>query len=478
MRGLNGLVPAALLVLAGCTVEEDEVCYSEKYPVATEKLLDTLDLPGIERTSTLFEVAATGPRIDRVCGPNAVRPGEAFTWTLSASLDTPPGPATLGLELTLGLSGATVPTTVGEDGAVTLTGRLNGTVAPIGHSFRGRFGLLDLNGRLPSPATVALAVVDEVPPLLPPVCTYTLRTPEALLTSTAAVTAVALPANGALDWLAAGGQTGDIALWRRDDGRRRHTLHLADGPVRSLLLGRRDADHLDLAAGSDTGDLVIFSVETGAELLRRPLHEGPVAGLAIAPGTGLLASGGWDGTVHVIEVDTGSERFVHQVGERVNAVAISPDGMLVAAAAGRLSFPGRLEVWRADDGASVLSATLAGPATAVSFAADGASLFVGHGRGAIDQWRVGDDAPVQTLLGPDDLVSVLAQPATQPGALFAAHYDGRTAVWNVATGAQVDEIQVPVGAATAALAPDGSLIALGFSDGAARVLDLAQTQAR
>jgi WD40 repeat protein len=88
-----------------------------------------------------------------------------------------------------------------------------------------------------------------------------------------------------------------------------------------------------LAVGTEAGDVSLYDIATKGRVLEfEPGHPTAVEHLA-APATGVLVSGGADGTVRVWDPETGRHRFPALTGgtKPVGCVAVSPDGKRVAA---------------------------------------------------------------------------------------------------------------------------------------------------
>src|SRR4051794_10826322 len=90
------------------------------------------------------------------------------------------------------------------------------------------------------------------------------------------------------------------------------------------------SDGRRLAVTSDW-EVLIFNLERWGEDRGTTLgrHQGVVSALAFGPDGRTLYAGDWKNTVHVWDVDRGTERasFTWPIGNRVNAIAVSPDGL-------------------------------------------------------------------------------------------------------------------------------------------------------
>jgi WD40 repeat protein len=102
-----------------------------------------------------------------------------------------------------------------------------------------------------------------------------------------------------------------------------------------------------LAITSDW-EMLIFNLERWGEDRGTTLgrHQGVVGTLAFGPDGRTLYAGDWKNTVRVWDVDRGTERasFTWPIGTRVNAIAVSPDGLRAAAAGDS----GAIVVWDLD----------------------------------------------------------------------------------------------------------------------------------
>lgn len=148
---------------------------------------------------------------------------------------------------------------------------------------------------------------------------------------TDAVIALALSPDGARAMT--GGYDGRIRTWNLDGG---DCLDERRSPLRRIaaVAVTPDGTH-SLEAGQ--GPLVVVRDLDGEVVTELDTGAAGVIGLAVAPDGGLLATAGYDGTVGLWACDSWEPVRELAAGDRVNAVAFSPGGLLlVAAVAGRI----------------------------------------------------------------------------------------------------------------------------------------------
>ena len=327
----------------------------------------------------------------------------------------------------------------------------------------------------------------------------------------AALQAVALSPDGRT--LAAGGKAGTVVLIDLAQPERPGptvAIAMGDGdPVLSIAFA---ADGRTLFAGTGAG-VVRRWVLGGAELPPLTGPGGPVNAVAIAAAGRLVAAGSDDNAVHLWDLadptrppirlngPTGkvfavafdpdartlvagsADHLVHvwNVGDPavpvpagqlagatnwVNSAAISPDGRTVAAG----SSDGHARLW--DLASGRLRATLPhpGPVTSTAFVGEGL-LATGEADGVAHLWPV----PGPTLTGFDDAVFALNFDRT--GRILVAgpgSKDGSAGLWDPgARRARGAPVRSPAGepafSGSAALTPDGALLAVGRVDGSVRM---------
>jgi hypothetical protein len=146
------------------------------------------------------------------------------------------------------------------------------------------------------------------------------------------------------------GHDGEVKAWDRASDSARTFAHLPD-----LALGMDvSADGAWLAAASTDGVIRVWPTagERGTAMSTLPAdvadsgHRGSIGALAFAPGSGMLYSGGNDGSVRAWDVASRRLRAVSPAagaGVQVESIAVSGDGRALAS----IGSDGELRVWDA-----------------------------------------------------------------------------------------------------------------------------------
>ncbi len=101
-------------------------------------------------------------------------------------------------------------------------------------------------------------------------------------------------------------------------------------------------------------------------------HKGPIAALALSPDGATLASAAWDRTVRLWPLAGGAPRVLEGHTQNVNGVAFAPDGRNVVSA----GYDASLRIWPLAGGSDVVR-NLPTPLNAVAIAPDGEILAAG-----------------------------------------------------------------------------------------------------
>jgi serine/threonine-protein kinase len=253
------------------------------------------------------------------------------------------------------------------------------------------------------------------------------------------------------------------------------TQTTALSPVKDLLV----------VAGSDGGirvwDLTsrtrIITLRT--EMHERTGHDALALCLAFSPDGAHLASGHVDGSVHLWDMERGTEaaeRLRHDA--LVGALAFSPDGSTLATG----SVDSNLRLW--DVGAALggeprreLHRQPAG-VTALTYAGGGDWILTGHANRVLRLQDARTGRLLATLRGPEGLVSLLV-PAPDGLHVAAASQDRTIRLFNLATrepAALLGGLKKP--AVSVAFLPDGEhLISVGL-DNSAQLWDIHEEKPR
>ena len=217
-----------------------------------------------------------------------------------------------------------------------------------------------------------------------------------------------------------------------------------------------------LASGSWDNTIKLWEVDTGDELRTLTGHTGGVNSVVFSPDGTLLASGSRDNTIKLWEVDTGDElRTLTRHTGWVSSVSFSPDGTLLASG----SRDNTIKLWEVDTGDELRTLTRhTGWVSSVSFSPDGTMLASGSRDNTIKLWEVDTGDELRTLTGhSDDVNSVVFSP---DGTLLASgSWDNTIKLWEVDTG---DELRILIGhtgwVSSVSFSPDGTMLASGSRD--------------
>lgn len=449
-------VPWLLLVVALLGCDDDRlVTDADRARAAATGLFDTLDLPGATAVE-LPAIVGDGPRITRICGTTQFVPGEPVVFAGRVVGGRPDAIVFTDRFVAHGLR---VPISVDDEGRFTVSGAL-GSIRRVPESMQLHVGA-EVAGGVARGVPLNISVARAGQPGID-ACTYA-----------GAGLTTAMAFGGPADrFMVTGSSSGRLEVWDLETGTRRLSLPAVDGRIRAVAIG---PDGNSVAAGGPQGTLTAWNVE--GETLVQPvaLHAGPITAIELSLQSGWLATASWDGTVRVYAFESGALPPPVDVGDRVEALAFSPDGQHLAAVAGTLAGPGRLLIWRVADGAlePVVDTPLAGNGTAVAFAGPDA-VVAAHGLGGLV--RVALDGTVDEMSdAPDDLAAGLAVLGEAEPFVILASYDGRLAVGLVG-GVMQTIARLSILVESMALSPGGHWLAAALLDGGIRVVSLSAVE--
>jgi WD40 repeat protein len=252
-----------------------------------------------------------------------------------------------------------------------------------------------------------------------------------------------------------------VTFARASDGEVLGTVHGFLPPVRGLAVpstGNSVAVVVDLVDTWESETLSVYLWRAGdseAELLPAA---GPALSVAYASDGALLAAGGWDGRVRLVEVASGALlRTIDAHRHQVHGVAFSPDGRLLASGA-----MAEVRVWSVEDGSQVRRVVPPGDAgwiDDVAFSPDG-NLLAACRSGSVWLWSTTGWGPIRALYAKSDMYRGRIAFAPDGSAVVLAQDDGMY-VWHLPEGELVRILDLgATGEAELAYSPDGSLLAV------------------
>jgi WD40 repeat protein/ABC-type branched-subunit amino acid transport system substrate-binding protein len=222
-----------------------------------------------------------------------------------------------------------------------------------------------------------------------------------------------------------------------------------------------------LASGGTDENVTLWDVENIKEIRKLYTftgHTNLISDLAFSPNRELLASASHDKTVRLWQIQTRQE--LHTLKwhtDEVEKVAFSPDGQWLASSSNQI-----IRLWKINSDEAKVLLGHDNTVFDIDFTADGQYLVSASDDLTLRLWDTQYGVTMRVLQGHTAGVNNIA---VSQGDIFSASDDRTVRRWDMSLPQQ-QAVDLPAEPASVAIAPDGSSIAVGFSNGALRLYSL------
>ncbi|WP_416675622.1 WD40 repeat domain-containing serine/threonine protein kinase [Egbenema bharatensis] len=239
-------------------------------------------------------------------------------------------------------------------------------------------------------------------------------------------------------------------------------LEHSGNPDRSPV---QSAPMAGITSGSASG-----AIEVSSALVKSLAgHSDTVWAVALAPDDQTIVSGGFDASIKLWDLPTGTHRTLLGHSDAVRSVAITPNGKTLVSGSSDTT----IKLW--DLPTRELLQTLSGhsgPIWSVAVSADGQTIASGSYDGTVRVWDLPTGQLIHTL--PEHYDSVWSVAISPDGeTLVSGSYDGTAKIWNLRTGELIRSLSrhsEPV--RSVAISPNGQLLATASWDKTVKIWNL------
>jgi cytochrome c len=224
-------------------------------------------------------------------------------------------------------------------------------------------------------------------------------------------------------------------------------------------------------SASDDGSIGLWDLARGELITRLNGHQANVTAIAVSADGRLAASGSWDRTVRIWDLDRRTLLHELPAAGNVNAVRFTPDSTQVLAG----TSDGDLQAWRAADGTQLMALNAHDfGVTALALTPDGRTGATASVDETVQLWNLEKGEPLGTLYGHEG--PVLAVALSPDGELVASGgVDGTVRVWRRGDGDRLRVYARHAGPVwSVAFTPDGATLLSGGADGLVVTYDLSE----
>ena len=224
-----------------------------------------------------------------------------------------------------------------------------------------------------------------------------------------------------------------------------------------------------IASGSWDQTIRLWDIENGEEIACLEGHFGAVSSVVFSPDGKMIASGGWDQTIRLWDTKNCKEiNFFESHSGGILSVCFSPDGEKIASGSSDCA----IQLWDVGSGKEIASMKgHLGDVNSVCFSPDGKRIASGGSDCAIQVWDVESCRRIVSITGHSDVVGSVAF-SPDGKRIASGSWDQTVRLWDVGSGEELASLKGHFGVVySVAFSPDGKKIVSGSWDQTVRLWD-------